>query len=62
MTLLLQCVDKVEVERIMADLHEGTFGTHFSGHTMAKDLLRAGYYWSTIEDGQLLRSPESVEY
>ena len=27
---LLQCVDKSKAERIMADLHEGTFGTHSS--------------------------------
>ena len=33
----------------MADLHEGTFGTHSSGHTMAKEILWAGYYWSTME-------------
>ena len=33
----------------MADLHEGAFGTHSSGHTMAKNILRAGYYWSTME-------------
>ena len=38
---LLWCVDKSEVERIMTDLHEGTFETHSSGHTMAKKILRA---------------------
>ena len=46
---LLGCIDKVEADKIMADLHEGTFGTHSSGHTMAKKILRAGYYWSTME-------------
>ena len=33
----------------MAELHEGIFGTHSSRHTMAKKILRAGYYWSTME-------------
>ena len=33
----------------MADLHEGTFGTPSSGHTMAKKILWAGYYWFTME-------------
>ena len=47
--MLLWCVDKVEAENIMNELHEGTFGTHSSGHTMAKKILRAGYYWSTME-------------
>ena len=48
-SILLHCVDKVEAEKIMAELHEGTFGTHSSGHTMARKILRAGYYWSTME-------------
>ena len=46
---LLPCVDKSKAEKIMTDLHEGTFGTHSSAHTMAKKILRAGYYWSTME-------------
>ena len=48
-SVLLRCVDKVWEEKIMADLHEGTFGTHSSGHMMEKKILRAGYYWSSME-------------
>ena len=48
-SILLRCMDKVEAERIMAELHEGTFGTHSRGDTMAKKILRAGYYWSNVE-------------
>ena len=33
----------------MIEIHSGTFGTHLSGQTMAKKILRAGYYWSTME-------------
>jgi len=33
----------------MHEIHEGSFGTHSSGHTMAKKILRAGYYWITME-------------
>ena len=47
--VLLRCMDKDEAELIMTDIHSGTFGTHLSGHTMAKKIPRAGYYWSTIE-------------
>ena len=47
--VLLRCVDKAEAELIMTEIHSGTFGTHLSGHTMAKKILRAGYYWSTME-------------
>ena len=33
----------------MEDMHDGTFGTHSSGHTMSKTILRDAYYWSTME-------------
>ena len=33
----------------MEDMHEGVFGTHSSGHAMDKKIMRAGYYWSTME-------------
>ena len=36
---LQRCVDKTEVERIMEELHEGTFGTHSSGHTDRKSVV-----------------------
>src|SRR3954464_2182039 len=26
-----------------------TFGTHTNGHTMTRKILRAGYYWLTME-------------
>ena len=46
---LLRCMDKKEAEKIMEDMHKGIFGTHSSGHTMAKKILRTGYYWSATE-------------
>lgn len=48
-SVLLRCMDRHEVDRIIAGIHERSFGTHSSGHTMAKKILRAGYYWLTIE-------------
>jgi len=42
--VLLRCVDKCEADLLMHEIHEGSFGTHTSGHTMAKNILRAGYY------------------
>jgi len=47
--VLLRCVDKREADLLMHEIHEGSFGTHSSGHTMAKKILRAGYYWMTME-------------
>ena len=42
-------MDKREAKKILEDIHEGVFSTHSSGHTMANKILRAGYYWSTME-------------
>ena len=44
-----RCVDECEAEQLMHDVHDGTFGTHASGHVMSRKLLRAGYYWITME-------------
>ena len=46
---LLCCVDKKEAKKIMEDMREGVFGTHSNGHTMAKKILRPGYYCLTME-------------
>ncbi|GAU31738.1 hypothetical protein TSUD_146250 [Trifolium subterraneum] len=47
--VLLRCVDKHEADLLMHEVHEGSFGTHPNGHTMAKKMLRVGYYWLTME-------------
>jgi hypothetical protein len=47
--VLLRCVDRHEAEKLMHEIHEGSFGTHSNGHTMAKKMLRAGYYWMTVQ-------------
>ena len=41
---LLRCMDRHEADLLMAEVHEGSFGTHSNGHAMAKKMLRAGYY------------------
>ncbi|XP_058741390.1 uncharacterized protein LOC131613761 [Vicia villosa] len=48
-SVLLRCVDRHEAAKIIQEVHEGSFGTHASGHTMARKIMRAGYYWSTRE-------------
>ena len=48
--MLLCCVDAKEAELILQEIHEGTFGTHMNGHSMARKILRAGYFWMTMEN------------
>ena len=47
--VLLRCVDRHEVDMLMIEVHEGSFGTHSNGHVMDKKMFRAGYYWLTME-------------
>ena len=47
--VLLRCVDAVEAKLILEEVHEGVCGTHANGFTMARQIMRFGYYWSTLE-------------
>ena len=47
--VLLRCMDRHEADILMTEVHEGSFGTHSNGHAMEKKMLRAGYYWLTME-------------
>ncbi|XP_070028704.1 uncharacterized protein [Nicotiana sylvestris] len=46
---LLRCIDATEEERIMSEVHSGVCGPHKNGYILAKKILRAGYYWLTME-------------
>ena len=48
--VLHQCVDAMKAEQMLVEVHEGSFGTHANGHAMAGKILRAGYYWLTMEN------------
>ena len=47
--VLLRCVDRHEADLLMTEVHEGSFSTHSNGHAMEKKMLRAGYYWLTMD-------------
>ncbi|XP_070039876.1 uncharacterized protein [Nicotiana tomentosiformis] len=46
---LLRCVDTREAEKFTNEVHSGVFGPHMNGYVLAKKILRAGYYWMTME-------------
>nr|XP_016474569.1 PREDICTED: uncharacterized protein LOC107796330 [Nicotiana tabacum] len=46
---LLRCVDAEEARRIMQEVHAGVCRPHMNGYVLAKKILRAGYYWITME-------------
>ncbi|XVF56475.1 hypothetical protein PTKIN_Ptkin06aG0124000 [Pterospermum kingtungense] len=47
--VLSHCVDANEAQKILHEIHEGICGAHASGHTMARQITREGYYWFTLE-------------
>ena len=48
--VLLRCVDAREAGLILKEIHERAFGTNMNGHSMAKMILRAGYFLLTMEN------------
>ncbi|XP_016566664.2 uncharacterized protein LOC107864748 [Capsicum annuum] len=46
---LLRYVDSTEATRLLKEIHAGTYGPHMNGFMLAKKLLRAGYFWMTME-------------
>jgi len=54
-TPLLKCITNKRVEYILTKIHEGVCGNHAGARTMAAKVLRAGYYWPTMQC-------DSVEY
>ena len=46
---LLRCVNAQETSTIMIEVRSGVCGPHIYGYVLAKKILRAGYYWLTME-------------
>ncbi|GKU95432.1 hypothetical protein SLEP1_g8796 [Rubroshorea leprosula] len=50
---LLRCLTPYEAEYVVREVHEEVCGTHIKGKTLARKILRHGYYWPTmIQDAQ----------
>ncbi|XP_075084915.1 uncharacterized protein LOC142168150 [Nicotiana tabacum] len=50
---LLRCVDAAEATRLLEEIHVGTYGPHINGFTLDKKILRAGYFWMTMESDSI---------
>ncbi|XP_017972493.1 PREDICTED: uncharacterized protein LOC108661120 [Theobroma cacao] len=47
--VLLRCVDAAEAWRVVEEVHKGICRAHASGHMLARQVMRAAYYWLTLE-------------
>uniref|UniRef100_A0A2N9ER72 RNA-directed DNA polymerase n=1 Tax=Fagus sylvatica TaxID=28930 RepID=A0A2N9ER72_FAGSY len=45
----LRCLDKAEANYVMREVHEGICGNHSGARSLAHKLVRAGYYWPTLQ-------------
>ncbi|XP_014492237.1 uncharacterized protein LOC106754694 [Vigna radiata var. radiata] len=48
-TPLLKCLCNEEAKYVMQELHHGICGSHSGKRTLRAKILRAGFYWPTIE-------------
>eukprot|EP00253_Pinus_taeda_P024170 PITA_24170 len=47
-SMLLRCLEKIESEKVLQELHDGPAGGHYAGDATAHKILQAGYYWPTL--------------
>uniref|UniRef100_A0A2N9FU44 Uncharacterized protein n=1 Tax=Fagus sylvatica TaxID=28930 RepID=A0A2N9FU44_FAGSY len=45
----LRCLDKAEANYVMREVHERICGNHSGAHSLVHKLVRAGYYWPTMQ-------------
>ncbi|XP_075107023.1 uncharacterized protein LOC142180005 [Nicotiana tabacum] len=50
---LSRCVDAAEATGLLEEIHVGTCGPHMNGFILAKKILRAGYFWMTMENNSI---------
>ena len=47
---LLKCITREKADYVMQEIHQGICGYHSGPKTMAARILRADYYWPTMEE------------
>jgi hypothetical protein len=47
-TPLLKCIAPSETCYVLTEVHEGSCGHHIGGKSLARNFLRAGYFWLTM--------------
>ena len=43
--ILLLCLDRDSVDRMMIEVHARVYGPHMEGHMLARKIMRTGYYY-----------------
>ena len=45
----LRCLGNEEADYVMREIHEGIYGNHSGSRSLVHKLVRAGYYWPTMQ-------------
>ena len=45
----LRCLAPDEANYVLREVHEGAYGNHFGARSLVHKVVRAGYYWLTIQ-------------
>ena len=45
----LRCLDPHEANYVLREIHEGAYGNHSGARSLIHKVVRAGYYWPTIQ-------------
>ncbi|XP_057744680.1 uncharacterized protein LOC130962489 [Arachis stenosperma] len=59
---LLKCLHPDQTDYVLREVHEGCCGHHIGGKALARKLLRAGYYWSSMMADSKEQKFSSVEH
>ncbi|XP_057724061.1 uncharacterized protein LOC130940023 [Arachis stenosperma] len=47
---LLKCLNRVDADLVLSEAHEGICGIHSGARSLSQKILRAGFYWPTIQE------------
>ena len=42
--ILLLCLDRASINRLMREVHSGVCGLHMEGHMLARNIVKTGYF------------------
>nr|MBM1113461.1 hypothetical protein [Klebsiella pneumoniae] len=45
----LKCVGEADGNNILKEVHEGVCGSHIGSRSLARKIMRPGYFWPTME-------------
>ena len=50
---LLRCITPEKAKELMKEVHEGFCRDHAGGQSLAKKILRQGYFWPTMNEDSM---------